>query len=150
MTRISRILLEIRLRKVVLTFSVFKKLKERLLICSLFEILPLKDLINSISAPQLGLLGVSLSAGPPITSRLVLLRNIPLQSISKCYPSTVKSLGVLLWCMVLVDNRLEISLLIGFLTCKLRMMSFGCSFGTLIFIDTLRTKIKQGEIFKTL
>jgi hypothetical protein len=57
MARISGILLEIRLRKVVLTFSVFKKLKERLLICSSFEILPLKDLINSISAPLLGLLG---------------------------------------------------------------------------------------------
>jgi hypothetical protein len=80
MTRISGILLEIRLRKVVLTFSVFKKLKERLLICSSFEILPLKDLINSISAPLLGLLGVSSFVGPPITSRLVLLRNIPLQS----------------------------------------------------------------------
>jgi hypothetical protein len=29
-------------------------------------------------------------------------------------------------------------------------MSFGCSWGILIFIDTLRTEIKQGEIFKTL
>jgi hypothetical protein len=57
MTKISGILLEIRLRKAVLTFSVFKKRKERLLICSLFEILPVKDLINSISAPLLGLLG---------------------------------------------------------------------------------------------
>jgi hypothetical protein len=57
MTRISGILLEMRLRKVVLTFSVYKKLKERLLICSSFEIWPLKDLINLSSAPLLGLLG---------------------------------------------------------------------------------------------
>jgi hypothetical protein len=52
--------------------------------------------------------------------------------------------------MVLVDNLLEISLLIGFLTCKLRMMSFGCSWGILTSIDTLRTEIKLGEIFRTL
>jgi hypothetical protein len=150
MTRISGILLEIRLRKVVLTFSVYKKLKERLLICSSFEILPLNDLINLSSAPLLGLLGASLSAGLPITSRLVLFRSIPSQSTSKCFPPTLKSLGILLWCMVLVDNLLEISLLIGFLTCKLRMMSFGCSWGILTSIDTLRTEIKLGEIFRTL
>jgi hypothetical protein len=32
----------------------------------------------------------------------------------------------LLWCMVLVDSLLEISLFNGFLTCKLKMMSSGC------------------------
>jgi hypothetical protein len=52
--------------------------------------------------------------------------------------------------MVLVDNLLEISLLTGFLTCKLRMMSFGCSWKILTSIDTLRTEIKLGEIFRTL
>jgi hypothetical protein len=92
--------------------------------------------------PSVGASGVSSSTGPPITSRLVLLRNVPFQSISKMLSTTLKYLAILLWCMVLVDNLLEISLLIGFLTCKLRMMSFGCSWGTLIFIDTLRTEIK--------
>jgi ABC-type glucose/galactose transport system permease subunit len=133
------------LRKVVLTFSVYKKLKERLLIYSSFVILPLKDLINLSSAPLLGLLGASLSAGPPITSQVVLLRNILLQSTSKCFPSTLKFLGILLWCMVLVDILLEISLFNGFLTCKLRMMSSRCSWGILIFINLLKTEIKLGK-----
>jgi hypothetical protein len=76
MTGISGILLETRLRKVVLTFFVCKKLKERSLIYSLFVILPLKDLITLISAPRLGLLGKSLSVGPPIISLVALLRSI--------------------------------------------------------------------------
>jgi hypothetical protein len=80
-----------------------------------------------------------LSTGPPITSRLVLLRSIPLQSTSKCFPPTLKSLRILLRCMVLVDNLLEISLLIGFITYKFKMMSFGCSWGILTSIGTLRT-----------
>jgi hypothetical protein len=74
MTGISGILLETRLRKVVLTFSVCKKLKERSLIYSLFIILPLKDLIALISAPRLGLLGEFLSAGPPIIFLAALLK----------------------------------------------------------------------------
>jgi hypothetical protein len=75
MTGISGILLETRLRKVVLTFFVCKKLKERSLIYSLFVILPLKDLIALILAPRLGLLGEFLSAGPPIISLVALLKS---------------------------------------------------------------------------
>jgi hypothetical protein len=75
MTGISGILLETRLRKVVLTFFVCKKLKERSLIYSLFIILPLKDLIDLISAPRLGLLGEFLSAGPPTISVVALLKS---------------------------------------------------------------------------
>jgi hypothetical protein len=75
MTGISGILLETRLRKVVLTFFACKKLKERTLIYSLFVILPLKDLIALISAPRLGLLGEFLSAGPLTISLVALLKS---------------------------------------------------------------------------
>jgi hypothetical protein len=56
---------------------------------------------------------------------------------------------ILLWCMALVDSLLEISLFNGFLICKLRMMSSGCLWGILIFIDLLKTVIKLGVIFRT-
>jgi hypothetical protein len=49
--------------------------KREIIDLQFFVILPLKDLIVSILAPRLGLLGEFLSAGPPIISQVALLKS---------------------------------------------------------------------------
>jgi hypothetical protein len=137
-----------KLMRVMQTFFVCKKPKEKNLILPLLGNLLQEDLIILIIAPLLLLLGVFCFVGPPIISLLSLLRNNILPSRLPSPRPITSCLRLWWWFMDPADSLLETVLSNGSITYKLMMMTYGYSWEILIFTDSL--KIETNHVVITI